>query len=186
MCIVGASLGGAIVLMFALKYPSYVSMICLLAPPGKYNKQIYHINTILQLFFINILANEQCETELTQQIRLGTYKALLPETPEELYAMINMMTVKKINAPQLFINGFLHLRLRLIQEHKKGNINHYNIQGNNVLFYFIIVLSSLLEYDYPNLENHYQQLKNLTNPILILWGRQDRVFSKKFYFQNNV
>ncbi len=40
MCIVGASLGGAIVLMFALKYPSYASMICLLAPPGEYNNFI--------------------------------------------------------------------------------------------------------------------------------------------------
>jgi pimeloyl-ACP methyl ester carboxylesterase len=37
MCIVGASLGGAIVLMFAVKYPSYVSTICLLAPPGEYD-----------------------------------------------------------------------------------------------------------------------------------------------------
>jgi pimeloyl-ACP methyl ester carboxylesterase len=40
MCIVGASLGGAIVLMFALKYPSCVSMICLLAPPGEYDQFI--------------------------------------------------------------------------------------------------------------------------------------------------
>jgi pimeloyl-ACP methyl ester carboxylesterase len=44
-----------------------------------------------------------------------------------------------------------------------------------VEFHIIIVLSSLLEYDYPNLDNHYQQLKNLTSPTLILWGRQDRV-----------
>ncbi len=42
-------------------------------------------------------------------------------------------------------------------------------------YWIIIVLVSLLEYDYPNLENYYQQLKNLTNPTLILWGRQDRV-----------
>jgi alpha-beta hydrolase superfamily lysophospholipase len=35
MCIVGASMGGTIVCMFALKYPEYVSMICLLAPIGK-------------------------------------------------------------------------------------------------------------------------------------------------------
>lgn len=35
MCIVGASMGGTIVSMFALKYPKYVSMICLLAPIGK-------------------------------------------------------------------------------------------------------------------------------------------------------
>ena len=45
MCLIGASLGGAIVLMFALKYPSYVSMICLLAPPGKHTKLFYHTDT---------------------------------------------------------------------------------------------------------------------------------------------
>jgi pimeloyl-ACP methyl ester carboxylesterase len=127
MCIVGASLGGAIVLMFALKYPSYVNMICLLAPPGEYNKQVYQTNTILQWFFINILASEQCETELIQQLRLGVYKTLLPETPDDLQAMIDTLTVKKINAPRLFINGFLDLRLRLLEEHTKGNDRHYNM-----------------------------------------------------------
>jgi alpha-beta hydrolase superfamily lysophospholipase len=35
MCIIGASMGGIIVCMFAVKYPQYVSMICLLAPIGK-------------------------------------------------------------------------------------------------------------------------------------------------------
>lgn len=34
MCIIGASMGSAIVCMFAAKYPEYVSMICLLAPVG--------------------------------------------------------------------------------------------------------------------------------------------------------
>ncbi|CAF3072568.1 unnamed protein product [Rotaria sp. Silwood2] len=37
MCIIGASMGGAVVCMFAIKYPEYVSMICLLAPIDKYN-----------------------------------------------------------------------------------------------------------------------------------------------------
>ena len=68
-----------------------------------------------------MLANEQCETELIQRLRSGTYNALLPETPEELSTMINLLTVKKINAPRFFINGFLHLRLPLLQEHTKGN-----------------------------------------------------------------
>jgi pimeloyl-ACP methyl ester carboxylesterase len=114
MCIVGASLGGAIVLMFALKYPSYVSMICLLAPPGKLNLSIpQSVN--------NILANEQCETELIQQLRLGVYKALLPETPSDLQNMIDILTIKKINLPQIFLSGFLDLRLPLLEEHTKGN-----------------------------------------------------------------
>ena len=35
MCLIGASMGGAIVSMFAVKYPDRVHMICLLAPPGE-------------------------------------------------------------------------------------------------------------------------------------------------------
>jgi homoserine acetyltransferase len=35
MCIIGASMGGTIVCMFAVKYPEYASMICLLAPIGE-------------------------------------------------------------------------------------------------------------------------------------------------------
>jgi len=61
---------------------------------------------------------------LTQQLRSGTYKALLPETPEEFHAMVNTLAVKKINLPGLFINGLLDLRLRLLKEHTKGNRNH--------------------------------------------------------------
>ncbi|UJR17638.1 hypothetical protein I4U23_004534 [Adineta vaga] len=136
ICLVGASMGGAIVSMFALKYPSCVSMICLLAPP----------------------ANEEYETDLVQRLRSGIYSALLPETPEQLYEMIDKLTIKKINLPWPILNGFLHLRLRLLEEHKK-------------------VLSSLLEYDYPHLDVSYQKLRQLDKPALILWGRHDRVYT---------
>ncbi len=51
---------------------------------------------ILQLFVINILANEQCQTELIQQLRLGLYKTILPETLEDLQGMINKLMVNKI------------------------------------------------------------------------------------------
>jgi len=40
MCIIGASMGGSIVGLFAVKYPSYVSMIGLLAPAGKFYADI--------------------------------------------------------------------------------------------------------------------------------------------------
>jgi hypothetical protein len=64
-----------------------------------------------------------------KQLRLGVYKAMLPETSEELHDMINTLTVKKINLPRLFINGFFHLRLRLLKEHTKGNENDDNISN---------------------------------------------------------
>lgn len=110
-------MGGAIVAMFAIKYPSYVSMIGLLAPPGKFYVYTMYIKHI-QMF----VANEHYETELIKELRTGVYTALIPETPEQLYSMINKLTVKQIRLPRPFLNGFLDLRLRLLEEHKKGNV----------------------------------------------------------------
>ena len=68
------------------------------------------------------IANEECETDLIRKLRSGVYNALLPETPRQLRHMINTLTVKKVEMPQCFVNGFLDLRLRLLEEHKKGNV----------------------------------------------------------------
>lgn len=40
---------------------------------------------------------------------------------------------------------------------------------------FHLVLSSLIENDYPTLEIQYEKLKDLRCPALFLWGRDDRV-----------
>lgn len=67
------------------------------------------------------IGNEESESELIHQLKSGDSTALLPETSEQLRHMINTLTVKKVDAPEFFINGFLKLRLRLLAEHKKGN-----------------------------------------------------------------
>ncbi len=69
----------------------------------------------------DILADEQCETDLIKQMRSGIYKVLLPETPEDLYTMTNSFVIKKIKLPRPFINGFFFLRQPLLKEHTKGN-----------------------------------------------------------------
>ena len=117
MCLIGASMGGAIVAMFSAKYPSYVHTICLLAPPGE-----YYCLEVDVLELCDVVANEQSETELTRQLRAGASHVLLPETPEQLFTMIDALTVKKVKLPRIFLNGFLHLRLPLLTEHKKGNV----------------------------------------------------------------
>ncbi|CAM4916677.1 unnamed protein product [Rotaria socialis] len=136
MCIIGASMGSAIVCMFAVKYPGYVSMICLLAP----------------------IADKESETELIHQLRAGVYHGLLPETPHQLRQIINDLTVKRPYVPRPMLNGLLHIKLRLLEEHKK-------------------ILASIFEHDYPKLEQEYEKLRNLTCPVLVLWGRQDKVYS---------
>ena len=75
------------------------------------------------MMFLSVeIANEECETDLIRQLRSGSYNVLLPETPEQLRQMINTLTVTRPYLPKPFLNGFLHLRLRLLAEHKKGNV----------------------------------------------------------------
>ncbi len=49
------------------------------------------------------------------------------------------------------------------------------IDYSNFDVFIFLVLTSLLEYDYPHIERQYQQLRQFNRPALILWGRQDRV-----------
>jgi len=131
MCIIGASMGGAIVCMFAIKYPEYVSMICLLAPVGKFCHTLWVCVISFMICLLITIANEECETDLIRQLRGGVYNALLPETAEQLRNMINTLTVKRINMPGPFLNGFLHLRLRLLQEHKKSMAQEKLLKGSD-------------------------------------------------------
>ncbi|CAF4652702.1 unnamed protein product [Rotaria sp. Silwood1] len=118
----------------------------------------YHCITVDLPAHGETIADEQCETDRIKHLRQGNYEALLPETTEQLCDMINSLTVKSINLPRPFLNGFLNLRLQLLEEHKN-------------------VLRSLLEYDYPYLAHRYQQLNQITCPALILWGREDRLYT---------
>ncbi len=172
MCIIGASMGGAIVCMFAIKYPEYVSMICLLAPIGKFHAFFEHVLLRFFLCLLVKIANEECETDLIRQLRGGVYNALLPETTEQLSQMLNTLTVKRLRLPKPFLNGFLHLRLRLLEEHKRGIVRKKLFR---LKYFNFLVLSSLLEHDYSHIEHNYEQLRQLNRPALILWGRQDRV-----------
>lgn len=40
-CIVGTSMGGAVVALFSAKYPQYASMVCLMAPPRMFIVLLY-------------------------------------------------------------------------------------------------------------------------------------------------
>lgn len=115
MCLVGSSMGGTIVGVFATKYPEYVSMICLLSPIGMFHT----IFEYLSLCNFEI-ANEGRETDLIRELREGTYNGLLPETRKQLRRTMNTLTATRPKIPKVLLNGFLHLRLRRLEEHKKG------------------------------------------------------------------
>ncbi|CAF4016831.1 unnamed protein product [Rotaria sp. Silwood2] len=109
-----------------------------------------HVPLLFFVYSLAKIANEASETDLIRQLRTGVYNALLPETSEELRQMIHTQTVKRPKLPGPFVNGFLHLRL---------------------------LLTSLLEYDSSRIEDHYQHLRLVNFPALILWGRQDKVYA---------
>ena len=138
-----------------------------------------HVSLLILRPLIKI-ANEECETDLIRQLRGGTYNALLPA---QLRQMIDTLAVKKINMHGLFVEGFLQLRLRLLEEHKKGNLSKKFIEFG---CFVLTVLKSLLEHDYPHIERHYQQLRQLDRPALILWGRQDRVKHSELIFFDKI
>ncbi|CAF1625932.1 unnamed protein product, partial [Adineta ricciae] len=98
MCLIGTSMGGSIVAMFAAKYPSYVKMICLLAPvpPGGY-----------------------CETDAIRQIRSGMYDIILPRTHEQFYTTADTFAMKKIHCRHLLASQYLKTKLSTIDQHKK-------------------------------------------------------------------
>lgn len=129
MCIVGASMGGSIVSIFAIKYPEYVSMICLLAPPSKFHRETAGRDHAMLRFGAH-LAVDEYDTELIRKLKAGDSTALIPETSQQLRDMINTLAVKKMNLPQFFVNGLLVLRLRLLDEHKKGNDSNHRSYGN--------------------------------------------------------
>ncbi|CAF1545700.1 unnamed protein product, partial [Didymodactylos carnosus] len=114
-------------------------------------------------------AGEICETEVFQTIRAGTYDILLPSTIEQLYTTIGLLSFKKINVPKQILNGYLNIRNRHIEEHSK-------------------VLNSLLSYDYQNLDDYYSTLKNIKCPTMILWGYEDKLFTRNGaqYFHNLI
>lgn len=127
MCIVGTSMGATITSIFATKYPSYVSMICLLAPiPRKYI-YILFIYRIKFIFSWITLAGEEYQTKILQELRSGSYQMVLPETPKELFTAANAVSMKKVGARRVLTKKYLKFKSSTLDQHKtsKRKINYY-------------------------------------------------------------
>jgi pimeloyl-ACP methyl ester carboxylesterase len=112
MRIVGTSMGGTVVAMFAIKYPQYVSMICLMAPPRKFSYLFSYFN-------LRLIACKEYESDLLKQLRSGMSHVLLPETTEQFYTMIDLLVVKRVNMSKIFLDFLFKSRLQYLNEHKK-------------------------------------------------------------------
>ncbi|CAF4089184.1 unnamed protein product [Rotaria sordida] len=145
ICLVGGSMGGAIAAMFAMKYPFDVGMICVLSPPP----------------------GEEYETDMVQQLRLGKYHVILPETFKQYYALMKVLSKKKIPFARSLAKTYFKIHLRTLNQHKR-------------------ILQIAFEYDYPNLGEIYRQLKYLMCPTLIIWGREDQIEQDQHFIHTEV
>jgi pimeloyl-ACP methyl ester carboxylesterase len=117
MCFVGGSMGGSIVAMFATKYPSYVSMICLLSPPPRKSIEFILYENV---FFIMIIAGDEYETDMIRNLRGGMYHIILPETSKQFYATIDALSMRNIHLRRLLAKGYLKSRLSMLDKHKQS------------------------------------------------------------------
>jgi hypothetical protein len=115
MCFIGTSIGGTVVALFTIRYPQYVSMICLMAPPSKF----YYLSLFSNLYLI---VGKDYESDLLKEVRSGKYYILLPETCEQFYTMVDLLVVKKVNVSRIFLDLLFKSRLRYLNEHKKSNL----------------------------------------------------------------
>ncbi len=134
MCLVGTSMGGSIVAMFATKYTSYISMICLLAPVPRKYVTIRFYKIFFFFSFKHLIAGEEYETELMRQLRLGKSRIVLPETHKVFYATADALSMKKIHLRRLLANGYLKSRLSMLDQHKKGKRSILIKNQNSSLF----------------------------------------------------
>ncbi len=66
-----------------------------------------------------IIATKEYESDLIRKLRSGMDHILLPETPEQFYAMADLLTVKKVTVPKAFVHKYFKSRLRILDEQKK-------------------------------------------------------------------
>jgi hypothetical protein len=55
-----------------------------------------------------------------RQLRLGKYDIVLPETHKQFYVTADALSMKKIHLRRLLANGYLKLRLSMLDQHRKG------------------------------------------------------------------
>ena len=123
----------------------------------------------------NLIAGEEYETDMLQQLRSGKYQLILPETLKQFYRALDSLSMKKIHLRRPLARKYFKASLRTLDKHKGRTIN----QWWHIIHTFFYVSSQVLvgafEHDYPTLRQTYEQLACLTCPALIIWGRQDKV-----------
>ena len=55
-----------------------------------------------------------------KQLRLGKYDIILPKTHKQFYLTADAFSKKKIHLRRLLANGYLKLRLSMLDQHRKG------------------------------------------------------------------
>jgi len=70
---------------------------------------------------ISVIAGEEYETEILQQLRSGTYYIVLPETRRHFYAAIDALSMKKFHLRRLLAKVYLKSQASMLDQYKIGN-----------------------------------------------------------------
>jgi hypothetical protein len=73
---------------------------------------------------------------MLRQLRLGMYQIVLPETPKQLYAAADALSMKKIHLRRLLAKEYLKFKSSLLDQHKIGkrSIIIYDIHSSLIEF----------------------------------------------------
>jgi hypothetical protein len=66
-----------------------------------------------------LIAIKEYESDLIGQVRSGMNHVLLPETTEQFLATTNLLTVKEVSIPKVFVDRYFKSRIRLLNEQKQ-------------------------------------------------------------------
>lgn len=123
-----------------------------------------------------LAAGEAYETAMLHELRAGTYHLILPESFEQLRAAIQSLSTKKVHLTRPLARNYLKTHRRTVEQHKRSRCPPSSSSApRRRLSASLLVLQIAFERDYPNLAEIYGELRSLTSPTLILWGRDDQV-----------
>ena len=68
----------------------------------------------------SLIAGSEHETDMIQQLRLGTYQLILPETLKQLYAAVESLSMRKIHLSRPLAKKYFQVHLRTIDKNKRS------------------------------------------------------------------
>ena len=83
-----------------------------------------------------MIAGGEHETDMLQQLRLGSYHLILPETLPQFYAAVESLSMRKIQVSRPLVRKYFKVHLRTVNRYKQSILIDSNVQSMKSLFDF--------------------------------------------------